>query len=118
MYDSAILNGEALEEVDQFKYLDSVIAANGGVEADVHLKVYFGQTLLKVAKNFLHPEMPLSVFWERHTEEAKKVLGYLVAKHFPGLLCAHQNDTLDNLFLLVLTTTYFAVYRRRWPSLM
>ena len=30
------LNGEALEEVDQFKYLGSVIVANGGVEADVH----------------------------------------------------------------------------------
>ena len=27
--------GEALEEVDQFKYLGSVIATNGGVE-DVH----------------------------------------------------------------------------------
>ena len=27
--------GAALEEVDQFKYLGSVIAANGGVEADV-----------------------------------------------------------------------------------
>ena len=30
-----MLNGEALEEVDQFKYLGSVIAAYGGVEADV-----------------------------------------------------------------------------------
>ena len=34
-----MLNGEALEEVDQFKYLGSVIAANGGVEADVHHRV-------------------------------------------------------------------------------
>ena len=33
-----MLNGEALEEVDQFKYLGSVIAANGGVEADVNHK--------------------------------------------------------------------------------
>ena len=32
---NVILNGEALEEVDQFKYLDSTIAANGGVEADM-----------------------------------------------------------------------------------
>ena len=32
---NVMLNGEALEEVDQFKYLGSVIAANGGVEADV-----------------------------------------------------------------------------------
>ena len=31
---NVMLNGEALEEVDQFKYLGSVIAANGGVEAD------------------------------------------------------------------------------------
>ena len=30
-----MLNGEALEEVNQFKYLGSVIAANGGVETDV-----------------------------------------------------------------------------------
>ena len=31
-----MLNGKVLEEVDQFKYLLSVIAANGGVEEDVH----------------------------------------------------------------------------------
>ena len=36
---NAMLNREALEEVDQFKYLGSVIAANGGVEADVHHRV-------------------------------------------------------------------------------
>ena len=35
---NVMLNGEALEEVDQFKYLGSVIAANGGVEAYVHHK--------------------------------------------------------------------------------
>ena len=29
---NVMLNGEALEEVDQFRYLGSVIAANGGVE--------------------------------------------------------------------------------------
>ena len=34
-----MLNGEALEEGDQFKYLSSVIVANGGVEADVHHRV-------------------------------------------------------------------------------
>ena len=39
---NAMLNGEALEEVDQFKYLGSVIAANGGVEADVHHRVNEG----------------------------------------------------------------------------
>ena len=54
----------------------------------------------------------------KHTEVAKKVLGYLVAKHFLGSLCEHQNDTLDKLFLPLLTTTYFAVYRGRWPSHM
>ena len=48
---------------------------------------YFGETLLKVAKNFLGPEMPLSVFW-REREEAKKVLGYLVAKNFLGFVHA------------------------------
>ena len=35
-----MLNGEALEEVDQFKYLGLVIAANGRVEADVQLRAY------------------------------------------------------------------------------
>ena len=37
-----MLNGEALEEVDQFKYLGSVIAANGGVEADMPHRVNEG----------------------------------------------------------------------------
>ena len=32
---NVILNGEALEKVDQLKYFGSVIAANGGVEAGV-----------------------------------------------------------------------------------
>ena len=36
---NVMLNGEALEEVDQLKYLGSVIAANGGVEADVRHRV-------------------------------------------------------------------------------
>ena len=39
---NVMLNGEALEEVDQLKYLGSVIAANGGVEADVHHRVNEG----------------------------------------------------------------------------
>ena len=39
---NVMLNGEALEEVDQFKYLGSVIAANVGVEADVHHRVNEG----------------------------------------------------------------------------
>ena len=40
----------------------------------MHLKAYFGETL---------------------SEEAKKVLGYLVAENFLGFLCVHENDTLD-----------------------
>ena len=32
---NVMLNGEVLEEVNQFKYLGSVITANGRVEADV-----------------------------------------------------------------------------------
>ena len=33
---NVMLNGEAPEEVDQFKYLGSVIAANGGVFYSLH----------------------------------------------------------------------------------
>ena len=36
---NVMLNGEALEEVDQFTYLGSGIAGNGGVEADVRHRV-------------------------------------------------------------------------------
>ena len=43
---NVLLNGEALEEVDQFKYLGSVIAANGGVEADVSHRVSEGCKVL------------------------------------------------------------------------
>ena len=39
---SVMLTEEAFEEVDHFKYLGSVIAANGGVEADVHHRVNDG----------------------------------------------------------------------------
>ena len=55
----------------------------------MHLKAYFGKTL---------------------SEEAKKVLGYLVAENFLGFLCAHENDTLDTLFFLLVLTTTFAVF--------
>ena len=37
-----MLNEEALEEIDHFKYLGSVIAANGGVEADVRYRLNEG----------------------------------------------------------------------------
>ena len=43
---NVLLNGEALEEVDQFKYLGSIIAANGGVEADVSHRVSEGCKVL------------------------------------------------------------------------
>ena len=45
-----MLNGEALEEVDHFKYLGSVIAANGRVEADVHHRVNEGCAVLGALK--------------------------------------------------------------------
>ena len=32
---NVVLNGEVLEEVNQFKYLGSIVAANGRIEADV-----------------------------------------------------------------------------------
>ena len=48
-----MLNGEALEEVDQFKYLGSVIAANGGVEADVHHRVNEGCKVLGALKGVM-----------------------------------------------------------------
>ena len=50
---NVMLNGEALEEVDQFKYLGSVIAANGGVEADVHHRVNEGCKVLGAMKGVM-----------------------------------------------------------------
>ena len=50
---NVMLNGEALEEVDQFKYLGSVIAANGVVEADVCHKVNEGCTVLGALKRVM-----------------------------------------------------------------
>ena len=47
-----MLNGEALE-VDQFKYLGSVIAANGGVEADVRHRVNEGCKVLGALKGVM-----------------------------------------------------------------
>ena len=32
------------------------------LKTSIQLKAYYGKALLKVATNFLHPEMPLSVF--------------------------------------------------------
>ena len=50
---NAMLNGEALQEVGQFKYLDSVIAANGGVEADVCRRVNEGCKVLRALKRVM-----------------------------------------------------------------
>ena len=50
---NVMLNEEALEEVDQFKYLGSVIAANGGVEADVHHRVNGGCKVLGALKGVM-----------------------------------------------------------------
>ena len=49
---NVLLNGEALE-VDQFKYLGSVIAANGGVEADVRHRVNEGCEVLGALKGVM-----------------------------------------------------------------
>ena len=50
---NAMLNGEAHEEVDQFKYSGSVIAVNGGVEADVHRRVNEGCKVLGALKGVM-----------------------------------------------------------------
>ena len=50
---NVMLNGEALEEVDQFKYLGSVIAANGGVESDVRHRVNEGCKVLGALKGVM-----------------------------------------------------------------
>ena len=50
---NVMLNGEALEEVDQLKYLGSVIAANGGVEAAVCHRVNEGCKVLGVFKGVM-----------------------------------------------------------------
>ena len=47
---NVLLNGEALEEVNQFKYLGSVIDANGGVEADVRHRVNEGCKVMGALK--------------------------------------------------------------------
>ena len=47
------LSGEVLEEVDQFKYLGSIIAANGGVEADVRHRVNEGCKVLGAMKGVI-----------------------------------------------------------------
>ena len=50
---NSMLNGEALEGVDQFKFLFSVIVANGGVEADVRHRVNEGCKVLGARKEVI-----------------------------------------------------------------
>ena len=50
---NVMLNGEALEELDQFRYSGSVIAANGGVEADVRHRVNEGCKVLGALKGVM-----------------------------------------------------------------
>ena len=50
---NVMLNGETLEEVDHFKYLGSLIAANGGVEADVRHRVNEGCKVLGALKGVM-----------------------------------------------------------------
>ena len=47
------LDGEVLEEVDQFKYLGAIVAANGGVEADVCHRVNEGCKMLGAMKGVM-----------------------------------------------------------------
>ena len=50
---SVELNGEVLEQVNEFKYLGSVVAANGGVEADVRHRVNEGSKVLGAMKGVM-----------------------------------------------------------------
>ena len=50
---NVVLDGEVLEEVDQFKYLGSIIAADGGVEADVRYRVNEGCKVLGAMKGVM-----------------------------------------------------------------
>ena len=50
---NVMLNEEVLEEVDQFKYLGSVIAANGRVESDVRHRVNEGCKVLGALKGVM-----------------------------------------------------------------
>ena len=76
-----MLNGEALE-VNQFKYLGSVMAANGGVEADVRHRVNEGCKVLGALKGVMKNRglgMNVKVLYEKvvvPTVMNGSVLGY------------------------------------------
>ena len=50
---NVMFNGKVLEEVYQFQYLGAVIAANGGVEADMHHRVSEGCKVLDALKGVM-----------------------------------------------------------------
>ena len=50
---NVVLDGEVLEEVDQFQYLGSINAADGGAEADVHRRVNKGCKVLGAMKGVM-----------------------------------------------------------------
>ena len=58
---NVMLNRKALEEVDQFKYLGSVIAANGGVEADVCHRVNEGCKVFGALKEVMNRGLGMNV---------------------------------------------------------
>ena len=63
---NVMLNGEALE--DLFKYLGSIIAANGGVEADVRHRVNEGCKVLGALKGVMKNKglgMNVKVLYEK-----------------------------------------------------
>ena len=51
---NVMLNGETLEEIDLFKYLGSIIVANGGVEADAHHRVNERSKVLGALKGIMN----------------------------------------------------------------
>ena len=51
---NVMLNGEVFEEVDRFKYLGLVIAASGGVEADMSHRVNEGCKVLGALKGVMN----------------------------------------------------------------
>ena len=50
---NVFLNGEALEQVEQFEYLGSVIAADGGIETDVKHKINEGSKVFGTLKGIV-----------------------------------------------------------------
>ena len=58
---NVMLNEEALEELDQFKYLGSVIAANGGVEADVCHRGNEGCKVLGALKGVMNRGLGMNI---------------------------------------------------------